>query len=100
MHFLLTYDLVPDYLARREQFRNEHLALAREAHKRGELVIAGALAEPADSAVLFFQAESPAVVEAFAKADPYVINGLVTRWQVRRWNTVVGETAAAPVRPA
>lgn len=100
MHFLLIYDLAPDYLARREQYRNEHLALAWEAHKRGEIVIAGALADPADTAILFFQADSPKVVEAFAKADPYVINGLVARWQVRRWNTVVGETAATPVRPA
>jgi len=100
MHFLLIYDLVPDYLDRREQFRNEHLALAWDAHKRGELVIAGALAEPADRAVLFFQGDSTDVVEAFAKADPYVVNGLVARWQVRRWTTVVGETAATPVRPS
>lgn len=100
MHYLLTYDLVPDYLARREQFRNEHLALAWASHARGELVLGGALADPADGAVLFFQAESPDVVEAFAKSDPYVVNGLVTRWQVRRWNTVVGESAATPVRPA
>ena len=100
MHFLLIYDLVPDYLARREQFRNEHLALAWEAHKRGELAIAGALAEPADTAVLFFQGDSPDAAEAFAKADPYVVHGLVSRWRVRRWNTVVGETAATPVRPA
>lgn len=100
MHFLLIYDLVPDYLTRREQYRNEHLALAWEAHKRGELVIAGALADPTDGAVLFFQADSPAVVEAFAKADPYVVHGLVARWEVRQWNTVVGETAATPVRPA
>ena len=100
MHYLMTYDLVPDYLERREQFRNEHLALAWEAHKRGELVIAGALADPADAAVLFFQGDSPAAAEAFAKADPYVVNGLVSRWHIRRWNTVVGETAATPVRPA
>lgn len=99
MHYLLIYDLVPDYLARREQFRNEHLALAWESHARGELVLGGALTDPGDGAVLFFQADSPDAVEAFAKSDPYVVNGLVTRWQVRRWNTVVGESAATPVRP-
>ena len=31
-------------------------------------------------------------------ADPYVRNGLVTRWQVREWTTVVGPNAAAPVQ--
>lgn len=100
MHYLMTYDLAPDYLVRREAFRNEHLALAWAAQERGELVIAGALADPADTAVLFFQGDSPDAAVAFAKADPYVTNGLVTCWQVRRWNTVVGENAATPVRPA
>lgn len=48
MHYLLFYDYAPDYLERRAQFREEHLALAWEAQARGELVLAGALAEPAD----------------------------------------------------
>jgi uncharacterized protein YciI len=40
----------------------------------------------------------PAAAESVARNDPYVINGLVTHWEVRRWNTVVGATAANPVR--
>ncbi|WP_420477298.1 YciI-like protein [Noviherbaspirillum sp. ST9] len=99
MHFLLFYDYVPDYMARREQFRNDHLKLAWESHKRGELVLGGVTADPVDSAVLFFQADSAQVVEDFAKADPYVTGGLVAKWRVRPWNTVVGETASSPVRP-
>ena len=98
MHYLLCYDLAPDYLERRGEFRDEHLKLAWEAQERGEIVIAGALADPADMAVLMFQAESPEVVERFAKTDPYVIHGLVTGYRVRQWNTVVGNFAAAPVR--
>jgi uncharacterized protein YciI len=98
MHYLLCYDLAPDYLERRGQFRDEHLKLAWDAQERGEIVIAGALADPADMAVLMFQAESPEVVERFAKTDPYVIHGLVTGYRVRQWNTVVGEFAATPVR--
>lgn len=99
MHYLLSYDLAPDYLERRGEFRNEHLDLAWQAHQRGEIVIAGALADPADMAVLLFSAPSPDVVERFAKADPYVIHGLVTGYKVRQWNTVVGEQAFTPVRP-
>jgi uncharacterized protein YciI len=98
-HYLLQYDLAPDYLERRPQFRNEHLALAWQAHERGELVLAGALAEPIDGALLLFRGESPAVAEAFARADPYVRSGLVTSWRVRPWTTVVGAEAATPVRP-
>jgi uncharacterized protein len=90
MYTILFYDLVDDYLEKRGVFRAQHLDLARQAHERGELVLAGALAEPADGAVLLFRGESPDVAVAFAKADPYVKNGLVRAWRVRKWNTVIG----------
>ena len=100
MHYLLIYDLAPDYLERRGEFRNEHLALAWQAHDRGELVLGGAVTDPVDTAILMFQGDSPKAAENFAAADPYVKHGLITRWRVRPWTTVVGETAATPVRPA
>ena len=98
MHYLLFYETAPDYLARRSQFRAEHLTLAWQAHARGELILGGALADPVDGAVLLFQGDSPDVAARFAEADPYVLNGLVTRWQVRPWLTVVGDQASSPVR--
>lgn len=98
-HFLLFYDTAPDYLQRRGEFRQAHLALAWAAAARGELLLGGALADPVDGAVLLFQGDDPTVAERFARADPYVLNGLVREWKVRRWTTVVGEQAAAPVRP-
>ena len=99
MHYLLMYELAPDYLERRPQFRGAHLTLAWAASDRGELVLGGAVGDPVDTAILMFQGDSPAVAERFAAADPYVKNGLVRRWRVRPWTTVVGPTAAAPVRP-
>ncbi len=99
MHYLLMYDVVPDYVERRTMFRDEHLSLAWQAHARGELVLGGALADPADGAVLLFKGESPAAAEAFAAADPYVRNGLVSRWRVRKWLTVAGDEPAVPTRP-
>ncbi|CAG9196222.1 YciI-like protein [Burkholderia vietnamiensis] len=90
MHYQLIYELVDDYLSRREQYRAEHLALARAATERGELVLAGALQDPADQAVLVFEGDSPDVAESFARADPYVQNGLVKSWRVRPWRVVVG----------
>lgn len=98
MHYLLFYEVAPDYLDRRGEFRTEHLTLAWQAHARGELILGGALDEPVDGAVLLFQGDSPEVAERFAVADPYVRNGLVTTWRVRAWTTVVGEQAASPVR--
>jgi len=96
MHYLLFYDVVDDYVQRRTQFRELHLKYARQAHQRGELVLAGALAEPVDGAVLVFRGPSPEPAEAFAKADPYVINGLVKAWRVRKWVTVIGDNSGIP----
>jgi uncharacterized protein len=90
MHTILLYDLVDDYIERRAQFREQHLALARQSHEHGEIVLAGALADPADSAILVFRGDSTDAAVAFAKADPYVANGLVKAWRVRKWNTVIG----------
>jgi uncharacterized protein YciI len=98
-HFLLFYEAGPNYLERRPQFRGAHLRHAWDAHERGELVVAGALAHPVDGAVLMFRGEDQAVAEEFARADPYVVNGLVARWYVREWTTVVGDLAAMPVGP-
>jgi hypothetical protein len=90
MHYLLFYEVVDDYVEKRAPLRSAHLAHARRSHARGDLVLAGALAEPVDGAVLLFRAESPAVAEEFARSDPYVLHGLVTRWRVREWTTVIG----------
>jgi uncharacterized protein len=99
MHFLLFYTYVADVLERRANFRGAHLKHAWAAQQRGELVLAGALAEPVDGGVLWFSAPDRTVVERFAAEDPYVKGGLVTKWTVREWTTVVGDAAIKPIRP-
>ncbi len=86
---VLEYTLADDYLERRAALREEHLALARAAHERGELLLAGALPDPYDRALLVWTAPRE-VVERFAASDPYVLRGLVTAWTVREWNVVAG----------
>ena len=90
MYFALIYDTVDDYLERRSAYRAEHLALARAASERGELVLAGAFADPADQALIVFEGPDRSVAERFAASDPYVQNGLVKSWQVREWTVVIG----------
>ena len=94
--WLLEYDLVDDYVERRAPLRSQHLGLAREAYVRGDLVLAGALAEPPDRVVFAWRVDDRSVVEDFARRDPYVVEGLVREWRVRPWTVVVGE-GAAPV---
>ena len=97
-HFILSYELAPDYLEHRGEFRAEHLALAWAAAERDGLMLGGALGDPVEAAMLLFTGDGREAAEAFAKADPYVTNGLVKSWRVLPWTTVVGETAATPVR--
>lgn len=90
MYSLLFYDYVDNIVERRAPFRDEHLALAREIHERGVLLMAGALVEPVDGAALVFKTDDRSVVEGFVARDPYVREGLVTSWRIRSWNVVLG----------
>jgi uncharacterized protein YciI len=100
MHYLLFYDVVDNYAERRAPLRKDHIAHAKAAVLRGELVLAGALANPVDGTVLLFKGDSPAAAEAISPgADPYVTNGLVTKWHVREWTTVVGKDAEVSPSP-
>lgn len=90
MYYILFYKTVDDYITRRAQYRDEHLKLANAARERGELFMAGALAEPPDSAILVFKGDSPKIAEDFARNDPYVLNGLIVEWKVRPWTVVIG----------
>lgn len=93
MYFALLYEVVPDYVRRRQAFRADHLALAERFRREGKLLLAGAF-DPPDGALLVFKAGSAAEVEAFVRADPYVANGVVTGWRIRPWKVVVGGDAA------
>src|SRR3990172_2725171 len=98
MYLALIYDLVDDYLQRRPAYREEHLALAAQAHRDGRLVLAGAF-QPPDGALLVFKADSPSAVEEFVQRDPYVKNGLVKSWRIREWTVVIGEATPPPITP-
>jgi uncharacterized protein YciI len=89
-YFALQYDVVDDYVSRRAPFRDEHLRFVRAAHARGDLMMAGALGEPPDGALLVFRGDTAEAAERFAGADPYVTNGLITGWHVRPWHVVIG----------
>lgn len=95
MYFALFYDTVTDFIQRRQPYREAHLAAARRACEEGRLLLAGAF-NPADGALLVFNAASASEVEEFAKNDPYVIHGLVTAWRVREWTVVIGGESDNP----
>ena len=89
-YFALFYDVVDNYLERRMPHRQSHLKLAKEALERGEIVMAGALGDPPEAGLLIFRAADISIAESFARNDPYVKAGVVTRWRVKPWNVVIG----------
>lgn len=89
-YYILKYKPIPTYLEERIKYRENHLKLAKDYADRGLLVLGGALEDPADEAFLVFKAESEAIVAEFAENDPYVKNGLIKNWEVRRWKVVIG----------
>jgi uncharacterized protein len=91
VYYLLLYELVDDYMERRPRFREEHLRLAREANERGELLLAGAYADPPDGAALVLRVDHDSGVKDFVAHDPYIREGLVKQWAIHRWNVAIGE---------
>ncbi|MBM4341511.1 MAG: hypothetical protein FJ110_18450 [Deltaproteobacteria bacterium] len=97
-YYALIYYVVEDYVARRAAYRDEHLRLGREANRRGELILGGALGDPVDKALLVFRVLDISVVEEFVRNDPYVKNGLVTRWEIQPWAVVIGNELVETLR--
>jgi uncharacterized protein YciI len=111
--YLLTYDYAADNLkdlvVKRAPLRAAHFAHAQAAVARGHLELGGAFGDDAGApgAALVFRgppALSRADVLAFARADPYVTGGLVSRFTVREWTVVLdsrgaGGAAQAPKPP-
>jgi uncharacterized protein YciI/heme-degrading monooxygenase HmoA len=102
-YYALIYETVDDYVARRAEFREMHLRIAREVRERGDLILAGAFEDPVDRALLVFRVDDRSKVEDFARKDPYVVNGLVKKWEARSWKVVVGQeqhaSSAVPAVP-
>lgn len=83
---ILSYSYVADVLERREPHREAHLALIARMETEGRLLLAGAIGDPPEGALIVF--DSAAAAEEFAASDPYREAGLVTEHSIRPWNLV------------
>ncbi|MEM6395820.1 MAG: YciI-like protein [Bacteroidota bacterium] len=91
MYYVLIYHNHSSYLEERRKYRAEHLRLLQALVDSGELSLAGAVDDPADLSLYIFKGpKAKAAAEEFVASDPYVANGLVEKWAVRKWNAVVG----------
>jgi uncharacterized protein YciI len=84
--FTTRYKSMEEALANAPDTIKAHLARSKELQKKGKLIMAGALTskpgEPLATMGLFYTRED---AEEYAKGDPFVINGMVSDWQIRKW---------------
>ena len=91
--FLLRYNFVPSILEKRGPFRQEHLEYAQSFVDNGVMIAGGAhrgvsgmgKEEEPTGGLLLFKANDVSLVSDFANGDPYVINHLVSSWDVQEW---------------
>ena len=88
--YALHYHYVPNMLERRVPHRTAHLTYAQDYVDKKILVAGGALLPEVKSGLLVLRAKDSEEVERFAKHDPYVVNGLVTKYDIQEWAIAIG----------
>ena len=87
MKFVLFYESADDVAAKAPTHFATHRARGDEFHRRGDLLLLGAFANPqVEGSMAVFKSREAA--EAFAKDDPFVLNGVVRAWHIREWNEI------------
>lgn len=77
----------PDGATKRKIYRPAHLAKLDLLHSQQRVLLAGPLTDGAGSLIVI-SAESLAEAEAFAREDPYTVNGVFERIEVHPFSQV------------
>lgn len=87
MKVVMFYEVAPDGMAKAKIHYAAHRARLDEFYARGVLLMAGPYANPAEGAMGIFTSRNAA--EEFIQGDPFVINGVVSKWRLCDWNEVL-----------
>lgn len=88
MKYVLFYESAPDVASKAPAHFPAHKARYQDFHARGLLLMLGTFSDPQDEGSMAVFASREAA-EEFAAGDPFVLNGVVTRWYVRDWREVL-----------
>lgn len=78
------YEMAPDALPKIRAHYPAHRARLDAFHARGIVLAAGPFGDPAEGAMGIFASREGA--EEFIQGDPFVTEGLVSRWRLVEWN--------------
>ena len=88
--FVVLYESADDVLEKAPVHFAAHSERADEFHARGTLLMVGTFADPREQgAMAIFTTREAA--EEFVAGDPFVLNGVVRRWEIREWNEVLAD---------
>jgi uncharacterized protein YciI len=86
MKIVSFYEMAPGALPKVMTHYPAHRARLDEFHARGAILAAGPLGNPPEGAMAIFNTKEEA--EEFIQGDPFVTNGLVSKWRLVEWNAV------------
>lgn len=87
MKTLMFYETSPEAMPRAMEHFPAHRARLDAFHARGVLLMAGPYGMPPVGALGIFTSREAA--EEFAKEDPFVVNGVVSRVVYHDWNEIL-----------
>lgn len=89
MRYVLFYSSAPDVAAKAPPVFAAHKAHYEQFLARGVLLLLGTFEDAqADGSMAVFTTREAA--EEFAAADPFVLNGVVSGYQIKGWNEAIG----------
>jgi uncharacterized protein YciI len=84
--YVLFYDGAADMERARAVFP-AHRAKWQEFVARGELLMIGPFVDPRQGAMGVFATRESA--EAFVRVDPFILEGVVRKWELREWREAI-----------
>jgi uncharacterized protein YciI len=90
LKYVLLYSSGDNVTARAPEHLPAHFARIQEFHARGELLQVGTFADPQTQGSMGIFA-SRAGAEAFVADDPFVLNGVVSGYEIREWNELLAD---------
>jgi uncharacterized protein len=86
--YVVLYESADDIASRAPAHFPAHLARIEEFRARGAVLMIGAFGDPqAQGAMGVFTTREAA--EEFVAGDPFVLNEVVRRWEIREWNEIL-----------
>jgi len=88
MKYVLLYESADDVATKAPPHFPAHQERLKVFHERGDLEMVGTFEDPqAHGSMAIFKTREAA--EEFAADDPFVLNGVVARYEIRGWNEIL-----------